>query len=496
MLEKRKNTVLTFFLIAVFLFFLLFYTRCYPILPSDMDDWAYIYPRRMAVPIWKVWNPIRVFAEVGMPAVSMMSSVVFMPFTGNVFDAMMIGFALCMAAAITGLLFAFCKMLQEKKYPVALTLFWAAFFLLSHFWIFRTEYQQNDYMLRTSDTCTYFFYVIPNLMNAAAVLWLEADPGLRDLRLSEGSGLKKSVFFLLAYFCIFSNIWAGMILASYLGSVMIFHTAAAIRDKKRFHRWISENSMLLVLIVMWLVSQFFELNGMRAAEVAEDQPLEIRETLAAIPLILKAMNRRYMFTAGLLFAVGGMALLRTKEKEKMLEIYRWGMAGLLAFLYLVLSCGKVGASYFRRPDVFYGVFFFCSVLVVLTGAAMIKRFSFVKLVLPLALVIILSDCNSPGKTWCYSNFMGLPPRIVNNINNDIVSQLRQAEQEGKDSTTIFIPALEGEDNGLYNVRGTEIVGETMWKLGVLERNIVVDYLVPTQEKNYLLETSPICYDNY
>ena len=145
---------------------------------------------------------------------------------------------------------------------------------------------------------------------------------------------------------------------------------------------------------------------------------------------------------------------------------------------------------------FYGVFFFCSVLVVLTGAAMIKRFPFVKLVLPLALVIILSDCNSPGKTWCYSNFMGLPPRIVNNINNDIVSQLRQAEQEGKDSTTIFIPALEGEDNGLYNVRGTEIVGETMWKLGVLERNIVVDYLVPTQEKNYLLETSPICYDNY
>ena len=36
----------------------------------------------------------------------------------------------------------------------------------------------------------------------------------------------------------------------------------------------------------------------------------------------------------------------------------------------------------------------------------------------------------------------------------------------------------------------------MWKLGVLERNIVVDYLVPTQEKNYLLETSPICYDKY
>ena len=494
--EKRKSMVLTVFLIAVFLFFLLFYTRCYPILPSDMDDWAYLYPRRLAVPIWKAWNPIRIFAEVGMPAVSMISSVVFKPFTGNVFDAMMIGFALCMATAITGLLFAICKMLQKKKCPIAQVLFWAAFFLLSHFWIFRTEYQQNDYMLRTGDACTYFFYVIPNLMNATAVLWLEADPGLRDLRPSKGSCLKKSVFFLIAYFCIFSNIWAGMILAAYLGSAMIFHTISAARDKKRLQEWLSENSMLLLLIVIWLVSQVFELNGMRAAEGAENQHLELRESLAAIPLVLKGMNRRYMFTTGMLFAVGGMVLLHAKNKEKIQEICRWGAASLLAFLYLVLSCGKVGASYIRRPDVFYGVFFFCSVLVILTGSAMIKRFSLVKLVLPLALVIILSDCNSPGKTWRYSNFMGLPPRIVNNINNDIVSQLRQAEREGKDSTTVFIPALEGEDNGLYNVRATEIVGETMWKLGVLERNIVVDYLVPTEEKNSLLETAPICYDKY
>ena len=496
MLEKRKGAILMVFLVLVFFSFLLFYTRCYPILPSDMDDWAYIYPRRLAVPIWRAWNPIRIFAEVGMPAVSLMSSVVFRPLTGNIFSAMMIGFALCMAAAVTGLLFAFCKMLLKKKYPITQVLFWASFFLLSHFWIFRTEYQQNDYMLRTSDACTYFFYVIPNLMNATAVLWLEADPTLRDLRPSNGSYLKKSVFFLFAYFCIFSNIWAGMIVAAYLGSVMIVHTCAAIRDKKRFVRWISENSMLLLLIVIWFVSQIFELNGMRAVEVAEDQPLEIRDTFAAIPLLLKRMNRRYLFTVGMFFVVGVMALLRSMDKKKMLAVYRWGVASFLVFLYLILSCSKVSANYIQRPDVFYGLFFLCSILVVLSGAEGVNRFPFVKVILPLVLVIILSDCNSPGKTWRYSNNMGISPRIINNINNDIVSQLRQAEQEGKDSTVIFIPHLEGEDNGLYNVRATEIVGETMWKLGVLERNIVVEYLIPTEEKNILLETSPIRYDKY
>ena len=490
MAEKRKKVVLTIFLLLVFLFFFLFYTVCYPILPSDMDDWAYIYPRRMAVPIWKVWNPIRVFAEVGMPAASMISSILFRPLTGNIFTAMMIGYALCMATAMTMLLFLLYKLLQKNKYSVNQIILWSLFFLLSHFWIFRIEYQMNDYMLRTSDACTYFFYVIPNLMNATAVLWLEADPTLRDLRPSNGSYLKKSVFLLFAYFCIFSNIWAGMILAAYLGSVMIFHTVAAIRYKKRLQVWLYENSMLLLLTVIWLVSQFFELNGMRAVDIVEDKPFEIGRTLAYIPLVIKGMNHRYVFTIGILFVVGATVLLRSGDKEKMPAIYRWGLASILAFLYLILSCAKVGADYIRRPDVFYGLFFLCSILIILTGAVGINRFPVVKVILPLILVIILSDCNSPGKTWRYSNYMGISPRIINNINNDIVNQLKEAELEGKDSTTIYVPDFEVADNGLYSVRATEIIGETMWKLGVLEKNIVVDYIVPSKDKNILLETSP------
>lgn len=281
-----------------------------------------------------------------------------------------------------------------------------------------------------------------------------------------------------------------MILAAYLGSVMIFHTIAAIRNKIRFQAWLSENSMLLLLIVMWLVSQLFELNGMRAVEIAEDKPFEIGRTLAFIPLVLKGMNHRYVFTIGILFVVGAAVLLRYRDKEKMPAIYRWGLASILAFLYLILSCAKVGADYIRRPDVFYGLFFLCSILIILTGAVGINRFPAAKLILPLILVIILSDCNSPGRTWRYSNYMGIDPRIINNINNDIVNQLKEAELEGKDSTTIYVPDFEVADNGLYSVRATEIIGETMWKLGVVNKNIIVDYIVPSKEKIILLETAP------
>ena len=491
MYEKRRKMILLGFLLSVFLFFLLFYTASHPILPSDMDDWAYMYPRRLAVPIWKTWNPIRVFAEVAMPAVSVFSSIVFMPVTGNIFSAMMIGYALCMAAGMTALLYGLCIVLRRKQYTFLQTLFWACFFLLSHFWIFRTQYQGNDYMLRTGDACTYFFYVIPNLLNATAVLWLEADPDLGSLH-PLGSYLKKSLFLLLAYFCIFSNIWAGMILAAYIGSILIFHVASAIRGKKSFQTWFSENSLYLLLLTVWLVSQVFELNGMRAHEILEEQNYadNVIKTLNMIPGLLKAMNRRYAFTIGVLFAGGFIALLRAKDRATMRTVSIWGLASVFGALYLVLSCSKVAPNYIRRPDVFYGLFFFCSVIVILAGGAMIRKISFVKLFLPIVLMIILSDCSSPGRTWMECNGHGMSTRIVNNINNDIVKQLKEAEQNGLDSTVIFVPDFEVEDNGLYHIKATEIVGETMWKLGVLERNIIVDRIVPSKDKNILLHTGP------
>ena len=122
---------------------------------------------------------------------------------------------------------------------------------------------------------------------------------------------------------------------------------------------------------------------------------------------------------------------------------------------------------------------------------LLKKVPAVKLLLPLLLAFVLVDCNSTGRTFQESTLLQMSPRIINNINNDIVKQLKEAEQSGKDSTTILVPDFENEFNWPYTPAGKDIIGETMWKLGVVEKNILIDYVQPSKEKNELLSAGVI-----
>ena len=115
--EKRRKIIMAVFLALVFFSFFSFYTIAHPILPTDMDDWDFLCFHRDPVPQWRGWNPSRVFAEVTMPVVSMISRVLFFPITGNIFTALMTGFSISVSLVMTGLVFALCRMLRKRDCP-------------------------------------------------------------------------------------------------------------------------------------------------------------------------------------------------------------------------------------------------------------------------------------------------------------------------------------------------------------------------------------------
>jgi len=484
MSNKERTSFLTFILL-VFSFFFIFFFYLHPISISDTDDWIFLTYHRDAWPIWGGWNPIRVFAEVTIPAISSASAVLIYPVIGNIFTSLSLGYAVCIAAAVTCLAFALYR-LNKKNLSVFGAIAVTVFFLACHFWIFRTAYQDNDYMLRTADACTVFYYVIPNLLNAVLVLWMEMDSELVKWDSGDKRYAKKSLFVLLVYFCIFSNIWAGMIIAAYVGSRLLFSLRPLLQKQKKLTDWLTENRILLILIAIWIVSQIFEMNGGRADMVEKEISKEIGLTITTLLRTARSMNRKFAAVIIALLLIGIAVQIMERKKEELKTTAFWGTCFFISCIYLILSCSKVGHGFAARPDVFYGLFFFGLMAVVVNAVYLSGKYQKTKVLILLLLLIILNDCSSGGRTFRESNMLNLSPRIINNINNDIVDQLMEAEDLGLSHTEIKVPVFDDEDNWPYAVYATDALGESMWKLHVIEQNVRVDSIIPSSEKDYLL----------
>ena len=62
----------------------------------------------------------------------------------------------------------------------------------------------------------------------------------------------------------------------------------------------------------------------------------------------------------------------------------------------------------------------------------------------------------------------------------------KAENAGLDHVIIEVPEFDAEDNWPYAVYAADAIGESMWKMHVIEQNIKVDSIMPSSEKNVLL----------
>jgi len=483
---RREKSIRFVLLFCVFLFILVFFTKVHPIVISTTDDYFGFANHRQVLPTWRGSEPIRVFGAVFLPLVSQVMSLFYRVFGGNLFDYLTFGWALCVAGAMTGLTAVLYCLFRKAGVSPLLACVGLVFFLLMHFWIFKKQGQDgNTYMLHSVYACTYFIYVIPNLLNAILVLWLHSDKDLHDL-FKPGKYLKKSLFVFAAYFCIHSNIWAGAILASYLGMRLITDIISGIRTKVPFGKWIHSNSTILLLILMWLVSQVFEMNGQRAAGIGQSALGGLSGVLKTAMDTFGKVNLRYIFFCGIIVVGGMIAFFARRDKGTLSGIGKLFFALVLFIVYFLLSCSKLQQynEYVVRPDVFYGAFFFGSLIVLLCLFELMRRFPIGKLVLPLALLFVLVDCNSMGKAYQDSvvNKLGETAETHSRINQDILLQMQQAEADGLKEAKIYVPAYNHPENWPYATYATEQISKGFYKLGAMKEEIYIE-LVPDPEKN-------------
>jgi hypothetical protein len=80
--------------------------------------------------------------------------------------------------------------------------------------------------------------------------------------------IKKGIAVLLVYFAIFSNLFSSVILTAYVGTMLLWELVTQCRTHSfKLTAYIKENGIRLIIVLAWLISQIFEMNGGRADSV-------------------------------------------------------------------------------------------------------------------------------------------------------------------------------------------------------------------------------------
>ncbi|MBD3878414.1 MAG: hypothetical protein SR1Q5_01830 [Quinella sp. 1Q5] len=188
----------------------------HPIVLFDGDDWNVISDARVSLPQWDGWNPTKVLPETFFPICGYFAAYVVRPIIDDYLTAFTLTAALIVSLFITAYVSQFVKFIKANfnfdKFAASI---FGLIFLLLHFAVFlKHNTQDNLYFFHTTDADCYFNYVLPNLLNAALVLFV-ARVDLTRKFFDRMTPTALTLFFLL-YLAIFSNVLSSCVLAIYI----------------------------------------------------------------------------------------------------------------------------------------------------------------------------------------------------------------------------------------------------------------------------------------
>lgn len=483
----RKGTLKRFevpiVISAIFLFFLFYFYVIHPLVLFDMDDWLYSYLQRNATLQWKAWNPARVLPEVLMPLVTLVGGKFFEYLTLDHFAAISLSYAITLSLFISVMIYFLYGLIKNTSARLSLLMY----FLICHFWIYRTTETGNNYMFKTVNSTCVFFYVIPNILNCIIVLWLmQIQTSGKNITKGffELSDSKKGTFVFLVFFAIYSNIWASILLAVYVSVAALFD-ATRMLAKKQFSLivYLKTHIVEIVIVFLWAIQQIFEMNGGRAS-VTEINSYS-SNLVNAIRIcfdLLRAMNRYFLLGAVGIVICGLMVMLVNKDKKAGYRFLILFLNFIIVALYLVLSCARTGTGYLGRADVQYCLFFLGMLVLILCADELLQKYSITKMVCPLLLAIAICNCNTSGKTYGESIAGNYSPEACMRFSNDVMQQFLDAEAEGKRQIILTIPDFHSTSWPIAGYTGDRFSSH-FYKLGVTENYIEVTDICYTEEKN-------------
>lgn len=486
--KKCSRAIYGAFLILVFLFFAIFFTRVHPLILFDGDDWNYISYSRNAVPMGNRWNPTRILPETLMPLCGYIAAYIVAPLTQNYVLSVTVVCAVVVSVVITLYLYLFARAMENVfRLSKPQVMMIAALFLLAHFWVLRSEMRGNMHLFLAADLTCYFYYTIPTLLNAGCVLLFEAD---KDFWKKTGD-IGKGLLLLAVYLLICSNLFSSIVLAVYAGVTLLLDCVVPSIREKSASAWkknLRENGVFLGIIAGWLVSLALEAQGGRANAMGTSLSAESGEKVWSLFLdTLSQMNRYFMVFFAAVAAVSIVLLVvsRRRAPEDRLfcrKVCTYVLCAGATALYLLLLCSVGGLTwYITRADVLLAFFFYALLILVLCGIYVIKKLPRFATFLPVLSFIILFNCNTEGKTFrdAYYQADRFESETVYAITMNAYDRITEACRNGETEIVIYVPEFGGNNWPLSSYTAGRM-SLTLYEHSQIEYPITVE-MVPNDE---------------
>lgn len=487
--KDRRIYLAVFGVLFVFLF--VFFSRIHPVLMLDGDDWSYIAFAREALPAVGAWNPARVLPEILMPAVGAVAAHLVTPLLGDYLKAITVTYAFVIALVILVYLICFSRFLTKVcRLGAVQNVTVTALFLAVHFWVFRSGSTENSYLFHARNLTCYFFYTIPTLLCAILVLLFEADPKIWDRASVTGKG----VLLLAAYLAVYSNVFCSIVIAAYAGVVLLqklLEKGAGKGFFKKLWEVLKENAFFTGTVLAWLASFLFELTGGRADSVEQGRE-DGSSVFSALAESLGSMNKHFglFVVAGCVFAAA--VLIRSLRKKKAGNVtfygarfFRFAAAAAVTAVYQLLLCGITGLDhYLLCGDVLITVFFYAFMALFTVLLYVLAEVPKAGALLPLALCVAVSFCNTKEDTFQESNYYDGPSAVTASVTEDVYRQVVDASAQGLTQVVVKVPVFDDPYNWPLSPYMESIVARSLYEHGQLAWPMEIT-IVPDPQRNEL-----------
>lgn len=472
---SMNNSFILFF--SIFSSLIVFFAVMHPMTLISGDDWIGISSYRDIYPKWHGFNPTKVLPEVLFPASGVLSSIFSNIFRVNYLQSISLITAILVSIAATAFLYQLYKLLTDKystnQFNSSLIII---IVLMTLLFMFKTlPFNKSTYLLWEINITCYYHYVIPVLLNSSVVLHLINHKQAKSNH-CENKGIYFGVLSIAIYFSIFSNVFASIILAVHCGTQLLF---SLLNAKFNYKKTDKSNILYVCVILLWIVSLVFEMNGGRASSIGK-QNLEFLKSLDVLKGLLHQTDVFYAIMILISIATGVYLSFHKLNTTQAMDMVKNIISALIVSIGLLLISAKASPSYAERPVAMFGLFFFLILTFSIAMAFILTTVKTSVLIMPVIFTILIAKAFAYNTSLMNPHNLNLDYATAEKISNAIIGQVIEADLKGNATVTVRVPKGDDNDNWPWPIYMGESISKTLRLNGIIKNNIVVSVVPDTK----------------